>query len=564
MVTLNHKHKWDGGPIVQIGWSANEDLLCISVDGSVSMYDIHGSYQRTFSMGQDAKESKVIDSKIFRSTAGAGIAILTGNYHFFAINNVDEVRSRKLVDPPNLNAPPTSWLVMPQDRGSQALVAIDSQLYLIDTGQCIQQYPSFREPVTSIIDIFSILQYPSFREPVTSIIDIFSILQYPSFREPVTSIIDIFSILQYPSFREPVTSIIDIFSILQYPSFREPVTSIIEMALSCNGSYLAMFTDTGLVWIGSSDVQKVYCEVKTQCLSRPKQLSWLVLRRHYCLAIRICDYLKIAKVEGASRILGHWACYKVQQTNVDDEDIAQAINAKLGESTGISYTEIASKALECGRTHLAIRYCKQHDRRILVDLYYQEDNFLNSGNVYLQDSFAETTLESRIKLLTKAQMSYTQGNHPFYAKCTEEHMKLLEYQTKLENELRKPFVDLSLSDTISQPFVDACLESNNQLEAEKYLSRVLPENKVVFYLKMGDDDESDDCPPKVMMMNTAPKVMMMNTAPKVMMMNTAPKVMMMMMNTAPKVMMMNTAPKVMMMNTAPKVMMMNTAPKHCP
>ena len=35
------------------------------------------------------------------------------------------------------------------------------------------------------------------------------------------------------------------------------------------------------------------------------------LRRHYCLGIRICYYLKIPKGEGASRILGHWACYKV-------------------------------------------------------------------------------------------------------------------------------------------------------------------------------------------------------------------------------------------------------------
>lgn len=50
--------------------------------------------------------------------------------------------------------------------------------------------------------------------------------------------------------------------------------------------------------------------------------------------------------------------FQVQQTNVDDEEIARAINAKLGESTGISYTEIASKALECGRTFLAIRVRK--------------------------------------------------------------------------------------------------------------------------------------------------------------------------------------------------------------
>ena len=35
--------------------------------------------------------------------------------------------------------------------------------------------------------------------------------------------------------------------------------------------------------------------------------------------------------------------------------IARAINSKLGETPGISYTEIASKALECGRTQLAIR-----------------------------------------------------------------------------------------------------------------------------------------------------------------------------------------------------------------
>ena len=45
----------------------------------------------------------------------------------------------------------------------------------------------------------------------------------------------------------------------------------------------------------------------------------------------------------------------MQQSNKDDEDIAQAIAAKLGDAPGISYTEIASKALDCGRTQLAIK-----------------------------------------------------------------------------------------------------------------------------------------------------------------------------------------------------------------
>ena len=36
-----------------------------------------------------------------------------------------------------------------------------------------------------------------------------------------------------------------------------------------------------------------------------------------------------------------------------------------------------------------------------------------------------------------------------------------------------------------QPFFEACLEFNNIIEAEKYVSRVLPENKVTCYVKLG-------------------------------------------------------------------------------
>ena len=35
------------------------------------------------------------------------------------------------------------------------------------------------------------------------------------------------------------------------------------------------------------------------------------------------------------------------------------------------------------------QYCKEQDRRTLVDLYYQDDQFLNSGNAYVQDSYNE-------------------------------------------------------------------------------------------------------------------------------------------------------------------------------
>lgn len=37
----------------------------------------------------------------------------------------------------------------------------------------------------------------------------------------------------------------------------------------------------------------------------------LVLRRQYALAIKIAEFLKLRETQGRSRILAHWACYKV-------------------------------------------------------------------------------------------------------------------------------------------------------------------------------------------------------------------------------------------------------------
>ncbi|XP_014676106.1 PREDICTED: vacuolar protein sorting-associated protein 16 homolog, partial [Priapulus caudatus] len=53
---------------------------------------------------------------------------------------------------------------------------------------------------------------------------------------------------------------------------------------------------------------------------------------------------------------------QVQQTDIDDEQVALAIAEKLGNTAGISYSEIASKASECGRTQLAIRLLDHEPR----------------------------------------------------------------------------------------------------------------------------------------------------------------------------------------------------------
>lgn len=44
--------QWKSGPLVQLGWTVSDELLCVQEDGSVLIYDLFGSFKRHFSMGQ--------------------------------------------------------------------------------------------------------------------------------------------------------------------------------------------------------------------------------------------------------------------------------------------------------------------------------------------------------------------------------------------------------------------------------------------------------------------------------------------------------------------------------
>ncbi|KAB0801758.1 hypothetical protein PPYR_03944 [Photinus pyralis] len=84
-------------------------------------------------------------------------------------------------------------------------------------------------------------------------------------------------------------------------------------------------------------------------------LDRLVTRRQYYLAICIAKYLKMPDKDGSSRILVHWAKYKVSQPQLDEESVAREIANKFGYASGISYSDIATTAANCGRKQLAIK-----------------------------------------------------------------------------------------------------------------------------------------------------------------------------------------------------------------
>ncbi|OPJ87203.1 hypothetical protein AV530_009561 [Patagioenas fasciata monilis] len=227
-------------------------------------------------------------------------------------------------------------------------------------------------------------------------------------------------------------------------------------------------------------------------------LDRLVLRRLYPLAIRICEYLRLSEIQGVSRILAHWACYKVQQKDKSDEEVAQAINQKLGDTPGISYSEIAARAYDCGRTELAIKLLEYEPRSgeqvpLLLkmkrsklalskaiesgdtDLVYTVvlhlKNELNRGTFFmtLQNQpvalslYAEKRIEGRVGALQNAVDEYYKAKNEFAAKATEEQIKLLRLQRHLQEDLDKPYLDLSLHDTVTNLILDGHHKRAEQL-----------------------------------------------------------------------------------------------------
>ncbi|XP_072019724.1 vacuolar protein sorting-associated protein 16 homolog [Amphiura filiformis] len=711
--------KWDSGTIVHLAWSSTEDLLCIQQDGNVLVYDIFGTFKRTFNMGSEARDTKVLECKVFSSYSGTGLAVLTGGYRIFVVTNVEDPHSRKIAEVPGLDSPPSSWCVICRDRLIQVLLAKEEQLYLVDYSDAHEQ--------------------------------------------------------------------------LLETNVR--VNAYIEMAVSFDNKFLALFADTGLLWIGSSDLQKKFCEFDTKSQMRPKQLVWcgtggvvgywenllivigphrdwikynmdteahlipeadslriidshthellqrvpavvedifkigsmapgamlyeasrefqkksqkadeyirmikdqlpiaveqcieaagseyepatqrmllraasfgkcfltsmnsekfvnmckvlrvlnavreyhvgmpltyeqlkhlrlqvlidrLVVRRQWGLAMKVSRYLKLPEAEGESRILGHWACYKVFQKHIPDEQIAVDIKRKLGDTPGIPYSEIAKKALECGRTQLAVslleyepraaeqvpllmtmrdlrlaltkaiesgdtdlvhmvlqrmrenqpsgeflmtirnypqaqslfmQFCRENNPSLLADIHYQNDDFLEMGHCRVRESYLEISHQKRLDALLSAQENYTKARNDFASKATDEQVKLLGYQRRLEEQYQQHYSDLSLHDTMKrliskdlgklaeqlkkefkvpdkrfwwlkvealaeagdwpelekfaknkkspigyEPFVETCMKHGNTFEAKKYIGRVSPEHKVKMLIRIGVLEEAAD------------------------------------------------------------------------
>ncbi|XP_062907960.1 vacuolar protein sorting-associated protein 16 homolog isoform X1 [Mobula hypostoma] len=717
---------WKSGMVVHIGWTTAEDLLCIQEDGTVLIHNIFGTFKRHFSMGNEVLQNQVMEAKVFHSAYGSGIAILTGAFRFTLATNINDLKLRRLPEIPGLKCPPACWTVLMEDRQTKIILANGKDLYVLDNGSCQCVSPPGLGPQVSgftqiaisfnykrlalFTDTGSIWMGSSSLKDVLCVID--TNFQTPpsqfvwcnrpkstnpavvgvwdkllliagSSRETIKFYLDedvhlvpeidgvrIISFNSHEFLHEVPTACQDIFKIAsmapgallleahkEYEKesqkadeylreikeqnlLSEAVQQCIEAAgneyepemqkallraASFGKCFISNFPPDTFVKMARD--LRVLNAIRDYTVGIPlsypqyKQLSIevlidrLILRKLYSLAIKICEYMKISELQGASRILAHWACYKVQQKEEPDDSIARAINYRLGDTLGISYSEIAAKAYDCGRTELAIKlleyeprsgeqvplllkmkrsqlallkaiesgdtdlvytvvmhlksemnrgdffmtlqnqpvalslycqFCKHQEPETLKDLFNQDDNHQELGNFYVHSSYCnESTIEGRIATLQSAVDEYNKAKNEFAAKITEEQIKLLRYQYRLQKETGESYLDLSLHDTVSRlllenkhkqaeqlykdfkipdkrfwwlkiaalaekgdweelekfsrskkspigymPFVEICVKHHNKYEAKKYVAKVSPEQKVKGYIMIGDLDQA--------------------------------------------------------------------------
>lgn len=195
------KFQWTSGQLISMGWSHQEELLCVQQDGMVLIYDMFGVYQHAFCMGEEAKETKVVEAKFFQSMTGTGLAVLTSANRIFVVNNVTSPKVRQFTEVSKIISTITTWCAVRQDRDSQVLLANQDGIY---------QLKHFQPPV--------------------------------------------------------LTPFLKLFG--------NKINSVTHMVTSGNGQNLALYSDTGHLYLGSVDFREKYCECATNMKEPLTGMAW--------------------------------------------------------------------------------------------------------------------------------------------------------------------------------------------------------------------------------------------------------------------------------------------------
>jgi len=456
--------KWNNSPAVAAGWSDLEEALFVLEDGTVLIYTMFGMFKSTFSMGQEAKDIKILSAKIFPSHSGTGVAVLTTTHRFYLVSSTTEPRVRKLYDCGELPAP-GGWTPLAYDRQSKLVVGRGNELVLLSHNDMsvleLQPDPSTgsqakvvlvatshsQTKLASVLDTGMVWLGTLARKLTSHQLEVVPTAVAWCGEEAVLLTLDTGCALLLHTSGEtetifqpaPLTIVQECDGVrILSQGFHDlihkvdtPVMEIYRIASMSPGSillmasqafsakshkadeYIRMISDTlslavsqcisaagslfqaahqkelmkaakfGVAFLSGSSSDSFYQQCSTlkllNCvrhykvglpltitqltsLSRPVLMDRLIARRLFPLALEISQFLKLSPGEGRSRVLAHWAIYKVETSNTEEAETARQVSSRLGLSSDISYSDIAEKAAECGKKQLAVQLLEHEVR----------------------------------------------------------------------------------------------------------------------------------------------------------------------------------------------------------
>lgn len=145
------------------------------------------------------------------------------------------------------------------------------------------------------------------------------------------------------------------------------------MSVSFNNRHVAMCSNTGFLWMGSSDLRKKYCEFNTGRTEMPKQIEWCIdaddPMKAEAVLLTYPSVLMIVGINGDSNIYtyDHPAIFLIPEMDgvrvltKESHEIVQKVPKCVFNIFGIGVTEASSFLFEahkkfCERSHQADEY----------------------------------------------------------------------------------------------------------------------------------------------------------------------------------------------------------------
>lgn len=123
---------WDGEEIAAMGWTDNEELLCVQDDGKGVLYNMHGEYLYQFSAGRDVRDQGVAECFIW----GSGLVLLTREHQLFWVCDFEHAHCELLPDPYLTAAPTCMTIIEPEltGRGTPEVLlsTVDGGISVVD------------------------------------------------------------------------------------------------------------------------------------------------------------------------------------------------------------------------------------------------------------------------------------------------------------------------------------------------------------------------------------------------------------------------------------------------